>query len=103
MRSNPTKKLLVPFIALTMMSAVACGGTDDGAKPLVADQPKTALTQADLAPRVQAALLKSSTFHSVTKSTDDEDDPATYTADLRAGSAGAEVSAVGSDGNYFLR
>ncbi|GAA0955467.1 hypothetical protein GCM10009554_63230 [Kribbella koreensis] len=97
------KKLLIPMVAVAMLSMAACGGSDERAKTPVADQPKTALTQVDLAPRVQAALLKSGTFHSVTKTTDDEDDPATYTADLKVAPGGGEVSADGSDGNSLLR
>jgi hypothetical protein len=97
------KKLLIPFAAVVMMSVVACGGSDDGAKAPVADQPKTALTQADLAPRVQAALLKSTAVHSVTRTTDEGYDPATYTADLTFASAGTDMSAVSTDGNSVLR
>jgi hypothetical protein len=97
------KKLLIPFVAVAMMSVVACGGSDDGAKTPVADQPKASLTQGDLATRVQAALLKSTAVHSITTTTDDEDDPATYTADLTFTSAGTDLSAVGDDGNSVLR
>jgi hypothetical protein len=98
------KKLLIPFAAVAMMSVVACGGSDNNvAKTPVVDQPKTTMTQADLAPRVQAALLKSTAVHSVTKTTDEGYDPATYTADLTFGSAGTDMSAVGNDGNSVLR
>jgi hypothetical protein len=51
--------LLIPFAAVAMMSVAACGGSDKVATTPVVDQPQTTMTQADLAPRVQAALLKS--------------------------------------------
>jgi hypothetical protein len=101
---SSVKRFLLPLVvAAAMMSVVACGGSDGGATTPVADQPGTALTRAELAPRVQAALLKSTAVHSVTTTTDDEDDPATYTGDLKLTSAGTDLSAVGDDGNSVLR
>jgi hypothetical protein len=97
---SSVKRILLPLVvAAAMMSVAACGGSDD-AKP--ADKPAAALTQADFATKVPAALQEKSTFHSVATTTD-EDGPAITTSDLKVTSGGTDLAATTDQGLTLLR
>jgi hypothetical protein len=99
----PVKRFLLPLVVVAaMMSAAACGGSDDAKKPAAGTPAPTALTQADFATKVPAALQAKSTFHSVDTTTD-EDGPTITTSDLKVTSAGTDLSATIDTGQSVLR
>lgn len=96
----------MPLLAVGALAVLAaCGGSDDAGKPASTDQsstpPAVALTQADFAPKVLAALKAKGTFRTVTVTTDEEG-PATFTTDVKISDAGTDVSGSG-DGSAVLR
>lgn len=85
-----------------MMATAACGGSDDGKSADKADKPAVALTQADFATKVPAALQGKSTFHAVSTTTD-EDGPTITTSDLKVTPAGTDLAATTDQGVTVLR
>jgi hypothetical protein len=100
---SSVKRILLPLVvAAAMMSVAACGGSDDPKPAANADKPAAALTQADFATKVPAALQGKSTFHAVATTTD-EDGPVVTTSDLKVTSAGTDLAATTDQGVTVLR
>ncbi|GAA0955465.1 hypothetical protein GCM10009554_63220 [Kribbella koreensis] len=97
------KRILLPLVvAAAMMSTAACGGSDDPKPAGKADKPAAALSQADFATKVPAALQEKSTFHAVATTTD-EDGPVVTTSDLKVTAAGTDLAATTDQGLTVLR
>jgi hypothetical protein len=99
------KKILMPLAAAGALVILAgCGGNDDAGKP-ASNKSSTpaavALTQAEFAPKVQAALQSKGTFRVVTVTTD-EGKPATFTTDVKLTGKQADVLGTG-DGSTVVR
>jgi hypothetical protein len=97
------KKLMTPFLvagALVLMTS--CGGSDDSTSsgtPVAADSKATALTQADLSAKVQAALAAKKTFQVVTTATDEEG-PATFTTNVQLAGETADVQGTALESTF---
>jgi hypothetical protein len=100
---SSVKRFLLPLVvAAAMMPVAACGGSDDAKPAGKADKPAVALTQAEFAAKVPAALEEKGTFHAVATTTD-EDGPAVTTSDLKVTPAGTDLAATTGDGVTVLR
>ncbi|QNE22499.1 hypothetical protein F1D05_37115 [Kribbella qitaiheensis] len=99
------KRIMMPLAATGAVALLAaCGNTPaPGTDAAGASGPSvvaaTTLSQADLGPKVQAALAKKGTFRVVSKTTGE--DPGTLTADVKLGGATPEF-VVNADGTTVM-
>ncbi|TDD55279.1 hypothetical protein E1263_26260 [Kribbella antibiotica] len=91
------KKILMPIlVAGALVLPAACGSEQAATDSKPSTPAAVGLSQADFAPKIQAAMLAKGTFRTVSVS-DDEGDKTTYTTDVKYSTDGSELSGK-SDG-----